>query len=78
MVKARLSSKSVLILQRIREIPYDEFMPLAASRNGGEKQSIRIQEIWDKAASLNRLYMPTKPHPLRRSLLMEGCREYKT
>jgi transposase len=33
----------------IGAIPYEEFMPMVMSRNGGEKQRIRIRQIWDKA-----------------------------
>ena len=33
----------------IADLPFGEFISLVASRNGGEKQRVRIKQIWDKA-----------------------------
>jgi transposase len=52
-------------------------MPLVASRNGGEKQRIRIRQIWNKA----HLSIGCKAHEAARFealLLMEGLQKIQT
>jgi transposase len=66
--------KEFLDPSHIEEIPYEEFMPLVASRNGGEKQRVRIRQIWDKA----HLSIGCKAHEAARfeaMLLMEGLQK---
>jgi transposase len=69
--------KEFLDPSHIGEIPYKEFMPMVASRNGGEKQRIRIRQIWDKA----HLSIGCKAHEAARfeaMLLMEGLQRIQT
>lgn len=69
--------KEFLDPSHIQCLSYEEFMPMVASRNGGEKQRIRIRQIWNKA----HLSIGCMTHDAARfeaMLLMEGLQKTQT